>query len=82
MSFQPTAWLDAGLICCGLTRGITFSIRHITTMITVKNTIAMTGSQFRAQFWISCVNDVLGPDGAATAVLTAAPCAWALTSAA
>ena len=24
-----TDWLEAGLICCGLTRGITFSVRHI-----------------------------------------------------
>ena len=31
---NATAWLEAGLICCGLTRGITFSIRHITKMIT------------------------------------------------
>ena len=29
MSFHATDWLEEGLICCGLTRGITFSVRHI-----------------------------------------------------
>ena len=58
MSFQPIASSDAGLICCGLIRGITFSVRHSTKMITVKNTIIRTGSQSRAQFWISCAIDV------------------------
>ena len=29
MSSQPTDWFDAGLICWGFTRGITFSVRHI-----------------------------------------------------
>ncbi len=42
MSSHPTDWSEEGLICCGLTRGITFSIRHITKMIAVKNRIATT----------------------------------------
>ncbi len=45
MSANVTAWLEAGLICCGLIRGITFSVRHITNRIAAKNTIVRTGSQ-------------------------------------
>ena len=45
MSAKVTAALEEGLICCGLMRGITFSVRNITKMITVKNTIIRTGSQ-------------------------------------
>ena len=58
--------VEAGLICCGLTFGITFSIRHITAMITTKNRIATTGSQFSAQFCRFCTNEVCAAGGAAT----------------
>ena len=34
MSAKVTAALEEGLICCGLMRGITFSVRSITKMIT------------------------------------------------
>ena len=58
MSAKDTDWLDAGLICCGLTRGITFSVRHIRKMSAVKNRIIMTGDQLKAQFWISCTTEL------------------------
>ena len=57
--------LEDGLICCGLTRGITFSIRHITTMIATKNRIATTGSNCSAQFWRFCTNEMCGAGGTA-----------------
>ena len=46
-----------------LVLGITFNIRHITTMMIVKNRIAITGSQLSAQFWISCANEVCTAGG-------------------
>jgi len=58
MSANVTDCPEDGLICCGLTRGITFSIRHITTMIATKNRIATTGSQLIAHVCSSCVNEV------------------------
>ena len=82
MSFQPTAWFEAGLICCGFTFGITFNIRHITAMITTKNRIAITGSQFSAAFCRFCTNEVCAGGGAATGATFATACAWAWTSAA
>ena len=57
-SANETDWSDAGLICCGLTRGITFSMRQKMKMRTTKKRIAKTGCQLTAQFWISCTNDV------------------------
>ena len=50
MSAHATDWLEAGLICCGLIRGITFSVRHITKRSAAKNTIIRTGSHWSAQF--------------------------------
>ena len=50
MSLNVTDWFDAGLICCGLVLGITFNMRHITKMITVKNTMNTTGDQLWAKF--------------------------------
>ncbi len=58
ISAKVTRCLEAGLICCGLTFGITFNIRHITMMITVKKRIATTGCQLVAQFWISVASEV------------------------
>ncbi len=52
MSANDTDWLDAGLICCGLTRGITFSVRHIRYSSAAKNRIITTGDQLYAAFWI------------------------------
>ena len=66
MSAKDTAWLDAGLICCGLMRGITFSVRHITRMIAVKNTNISTGCHSSAQFWISAITEVPAPELAGT----------------
>jgi len=43
MSANATDWLEAGLICWGLTRGITFSVRHIRYSSALKNTIIITG---------------------------------------
>ena len=45
MSSKETDWLDAGFICCGLTRGITFSVRHIRKISAVKKRIITTGDQ-------------------------------------
>ena len=45
MSANETDWLEAGLICCGLIRGITFSVRHITKISAAKNRIITTGDQ-------------------------------------
>ncbi len=41
MSSNVTDWLEDGLICCGLMRGITFSVRHITKISATKNRIAI-----------------------------------------
>jgi hypothetical protein len=75
MSFQPTAWFDAGLICCGFTFGITFNIRHITAMIATKNRIATTGSQLSAQLWRFCTNETCATGGGATFATFVAACA-------
>jgi hypothetical protein len=45
MSANETDWFEAGLICCGLIRGITFSVRHIRKISAVKNRIITTGDQ-------------------------------------
>ena len=47
MSAKDTACLEDGLICCGLTRGITLSVRHRMKMSAVKNRITTTGSHCR-----------------------------------
>ncbi len=53
MSANDADWLDAGLICCGLIRGMTFSVRHRMKMIATKNMIPTTGSHWSAAFWMS-----------------------------
>ena len=58
MSANVTDWPEDGLMRCGLIRGITFSIRHIMKISAVKNRIAITGSQFRAWFCISCAKEM------------------------
>ena len=45
MSSKETDWFDAGFICCGFTRGITFSVRHIRNSSAVKKRIITTGDQ-------------------------------------
>ncbi len=60
MSANVTDWSEAGLMRCGLIRGITFNIRHIMKISAVKNRIAITGSQLSAKFWSSCANDTCG----------------------
>ena len=82
MSSHPTDWSEEGLICCGLTRGITFSIRHITKMIATKNRIATTGSQLSAQFWISCAIEGSGADTEASGIAWGMRTVWAATAAA
>ena len=73
MSAKLTDWPDVGLILCGLTRGITFRVRHMMKISAPKNRIATTGSQFSAQVCSCCVKD-----GSAAA----AAAAWASTIAA
>ncbi len=63
MSSHPTDWSEAGLICCGLTRGITFNMRHIRKTSALKNRIATTGSQFTAHSWILWVIETAGSAG-------------------
>ena len=60
MSANETDWLEAGLICCGLTRGMTFSVRHIRYSSAAKNRIITTGDQLYAAFCICCTFDCCG----------------------
>src|SRR5947209_7855463 len=62
MSWNDTAWLEAGLICCGLIRGITFSVRHIKKMSAEKNRIATTGSHCVAHSWMCVTHETCGED--------------------
>ena len=57
------------MICWGLVRGITFSVRHSTNRIAPKKMIIRTGCQFSAQFWISWANEVFGPDATGTVAI-------------
>ena len=82
MSANVTDWSDDGLICCGLVRGITFSIRHIMKISAEKNRIAMTGSQLSAWFWISCANETCVAAIGVVTVLAIPPSAAACFSAA
>jgi hypothetical protein len=71
MSANETDSSEDGLICCGLTRGITFSVRHMTKISAMKKTIITTGDQLYAAFWICCTIDVCG-----AAVTTSGPAWW------
>ena len=78
MSLNVTARLEDGLMRCGLTRGITFSVRHMSPIRQTKNRIAITGSHASAKFWTSCAKEVFEPAGwTATAGVCAGVWWWA-----
>ena len=54
ISAQPIDPFDSGLICCGLVRGISFSVRHRTKQIAAMNTI---GAHVRMPASISSQSD-------------------------
>ncbi len=74
MSSKLTPCLEAGLMRCGLMRGITFSVRHITRMMAVKKRIAMTGSQLVGEVLDFLNERGVRPRAARVACTTAGMC--------